>query len=199
MKSQMQLLLCSVLLLAVFSAPHVASAYYDPGVQRWISRDPISERAGQNLYTFVKNMPTKRVDRSGLYPYPGSDTREKIDCLRDCGWKKTRKAAALAKEALDETRKRFPNASGVDDYADAFRHCYWACLMAREVGAECAQRILEHHEAAGERRGEGERSREMDLQNGEAGLNLSDEKGDCGGLCQKALEDGSLVKGPSEL
>jgi hypothetical protein len=57
-----------------------ASAYYDPGVQRWINRDPINERGFMRatvtkggdaeddltLYTFVGNKPTYRIDRYGL-------------------------------------------------------------------------------------------------------------------------------------
>ena len=47
------------------SAPHLASAYYDPGVQRWINRDPIQEVVGPNLYAFVYNAPEGLVDTFG--------------------------------------------------------------------------------------------------------------------------------------
>jgi RHS repeat-associated protein len=39
---------------------------YDPNLGRWISRDPIQERAGLNLYGFVRNNPIGAVDRLGL-------------------------------------------------------------------------------------------------------------------------------------
>jgi hypothetical protein len=42
------------------------SAFYDPGVQRWINRDPINERGGMNLYRYVGNQPTSKVDPRGL-------------------------------------------------------------------------------------------------------------------------------------
>jgi hypothetical protein len=42
--------------------------YYHPDLGRWISRDPIWEEGGLNLYEFVGNRPTSRVDRFGLEP-----------------------------------------------------------------------------------------------------------------------------------
>jgi RHS repeat-associated protein len=72
-------LLGFVTLLALVSSPHLASAYYDPGVQRWINRDPISERGFQRLlsrisgslntpqlYSFVANSPVTSADLFGL-------------------------------------------------------------------------------------------------------------------------------------
>jgi hypothetical protein len=43
-----------------------ASAYYDPGIQRWINRDPIAEEGGPNLYSLVGNSPSQTVDCLGL-------------------------------------------------------------------------------------------------------------------------------------
>jgi uncharacterized protein RhaS with RHS repeats len=56
-----------VVLLFLFS-PVSVSAYYDPGVQRWINRDPIGEPGGINLYGFVNNNPISTVDQLGLWP-----------------------------------------------------------------------------------------------------------------------------------
>ena len=53
-----------LLLILVASAP-LAEAYYDPGIQRWINRDPIAERGGLNLYGFCKNDAIARVDYFG--------------------------------------------------------------------------------------------------------------------------------------
>jgi len=39
--------------------------FYDPYLQRWLNRDPISERAGQNVYAFVHNRPTSLRDPFG--------------------------------------------------------------------------------------------------------------------------------------
>ena len=48
--------------------PHVAYygyRYYDPVTGRWPSRDPIEEEGGVNLYGFVENRPTDRIDLLG--------------------------------------------------------------------------------------------------------------------------------------
>jgi RHS repeat-associated protein len=41
--------------------------YYNSQTGRWLSRDPIGERGGDNLYAFVSNAPSNRIDRNGLY------------------------------------------------------------------------------------------------------------------------------------
>jgi RHS repeat-associated protein len=38
---------------------------YDPALGRWINEDPIQERGGVNLYGFVGNRPTIRIDKRG--------------------------------------------------------------------------------------------------------------------------------------
>jgi RHS repeat-associated protein len=40
--------------------------YYNPDLGRWLSRDPIGEAGGVNLYGFVGNASTGRVDKWGL-------------------------------------------------------------------------------------------------------------------------------------
>lgn len=40
--------------------------YYDPTTGRWLSRDPIEERGGVNLFGFVKNNAISRIDAIGL-------------------------------------------------------------------------------------------------------------------------------------
>jgi RHS repeat-associated protein len=40
---------------------------YDPRTGRWLSRDPLGEGAGANLYRYVADTPVNAVDRSGLY------------------------------------------------------------------------------------------------------------------------------------
>jgi RHS repeat-associated protein len=42
--------------------------YYSPGLQRFISEDPIGFVGGFNLYAYVGNDPTDRTDRLGLAP-----------------------------------------------------------------------------------------------------------------------------------
>ena len=59
-----------LILLLCFISPQHASAYYDPGVQRWINRDPIEEEDGVNLYVFVGNCPEGSYDSFGLGQNP---------------------------------------------------------------------------------------------------------------------------------
>ncbi len=40
--------------------------YYDPNLQRWLSRDPVEELGGMNLYCLVENQPIVLVDPLGL-------------------------------------------------------------------------------------------------------------------------------------
>lgn len=43
--------------------------YYNPSTGRWLSRDPIAERGGPNLYGYVGNSPSDRVDPLGLVDF----------------------------------------------------------------------------------------------------------------------------------
>ncbi|MGI6345997.1 MAG: RHS repeat-associated core domain-containing protein [Limisphaerales bacterium] len=40
--------------------------YYSPALGRWLSRDPIEEKGGLNLYGFVNNDPVNKWDKLGL-------------------------------------------------------------------------------------------------------------------------------------
>ncbi|MFC7339560.1 RHS repeat-associated core domain-containing protein [Haloferula chungangensis] len=46
-----------------------AQAHYDPNIGRWLSRDPIGEQGGINLYGFVENDGVNRWEFLGLRPY----------------------------------------------------------------------------------------------------------------------------------
>ena len=52
--------------LFVLICHQTASAYYDPGVQRWINRDPEGESQSLNLFEFVSDSPVSHVDALGL-------------------------------------------------------------------------------------------------------------------------------------
>lgn len=41
--------------------------FYQPEFGRWLSRDPIEEEGGLNLYAYVRNAPTNFIDPSGNY------------------------------------------------------------------------------------------------------------------------------------
>jgi RHS repeat-associated protein len=57
--------------------------HYEPPTGRWISRDPIEEEGGVNLYGFVFNQPTGLFDPSGLDPridFNVQQTRRSCTC-----------------------------------------------------------------------------------------------------------------------
>jgi len=58
-------LLPATLLLFIALAVLPASAFYNPATGRWLSRDPIGERGGNNIYAFVQNVPTSKIDYLG--------------------------------------------------------------------------------------------------------------------------------------
>jgi RHS repeat-associated protein len=42
---------------------------YDPGTGRWLSRDPIEEAGGVNLYAYVGGNPVSRIDSDGRFAF----------------------------------------------------------------------------------------------------------------------------------
>lgn len=66
MNTQMKYLFWSLILLGLLWSPNLASAHYDPGLQRWLNRDPLEETAGLNLFSFTENAPISAVDTDGL-------------------------------------------------------------------------------------------------------------------------------------
>ena len=66
MKTKTNTVLAVVAFLAYWIGLCNASAFYDPGTQRWLNRDPIDEDGGINLYRFVNNSPLGRFDPYGL-------------------------------------------------------------------------------------------------------------------------------------
>jgi len=56
----------AVVILALLLVATNAFAYYSPSQGRWISRDPIGEHGGVNLYAFVGNDPVNNWDYLGL-------------------------------------------------------------------------------------------------------------------------------------
>lgn len=53
-------------LVILLLATHSALAYYSPGAGRWLNRDPIQEKGGNNVYVFCNNSPPSNFDVLGL-------------------------------------------------------------------------------------------------------------------------------------
>jgi hypothetical protein len=58
-------LLRGIVFAFLLTAVHSASAFYDPTLGRWASRDPIGEHSDKNLFSFVRNNPLNSFDPDG--------------------------------------------------------------------------------------------------------------------------------------
>ena len=54
--------------------------YYDTTVGRWLSRDPIEEEGGYNLYNFIGNDGINFWDKLGLEILSFSERGQSVDC-----------------------------------------------------------------------------------------------------------------------
>ena len=55
-----------LVLASLLFVSYTATAFYDPHIGRWLSRDPIEEQGGKNPYGFVNNQPIESIDQMGL-------------------------------------------------------------------------------------------------------------------------------------
>lgn len=56
----------TAILFLLFGLGELAQAYYNPETGSFLSRDPIEERGGENLYSFVRNDAVNNADYLGL-------------------------------------------------------------------------------------------------------------------------------------
>ena len=80
--------------------------YYEPGLGRYLTPDPIGLDGGVNLYVYLNGNPVNDTDISGLGP---------IDKFVKCA----NKAAAQATNFAQ---------------SDDLRHCYASCMIAKQCG-----------------------------------------------------------------
>jgi RHS repeat-associated protein len=186
---------------------YVRYRYLSPLLASWMTRDPFPPRTGTgttltrmdgtSLYAVARTSPLNRVDPLGL---------QSIDCT--CGEAVTQvsvvgpldanTAKNLANEALKSAEDAAPllpgGLSGLNNGpADAFRHCYWSCLMAQKIGAEQAKKVGDIHEACRENNPPGEVA--MDQANNSAGREfgkVSNPSNNCWSSCFTSAACGNL-------
>lgn len=66
--------------------------YYSPGLGRWISKDPMQESGGHNVYAYILNEPISNMDPLGLWSAPERNGNARAIVRATCG----DKVAALA-------------------------------------------------------------------------------------------------------
>ena len=54
--------------------PQTGQCYYNPSTGRWLTRDPVEEKGGANLYGFVRNEPNSKHDSRGLFTQTANGT-----------------------------------------------------------------------------------------------------------------------------
>jgi hypothetical protein len=70
-------------LLVLLCGRATSSAYYNPSTGRWLSRDPIGEEGGVNLYVYAGNDPVRRIDPHGLF-WEWPSRKRKSSCPKCC-------------------------------------------------------------------------------------------------------------------
>lgn len=94
-------------------------------------------------------------------------------------------------KAFDETVRRFAR-NGHNDASDAFRHCFWSALLARDIGEADAKVFTDLHESSPMNP---VLEKSMDLHNNRVGISIGKNGGEDGYLsdqCYKALLQGKL-------
>lgn len=94
-------------------------------------------------------------------------------------------------EAYAETKKRFGH-NGRNDKSDAFRHCFWSAILARELGYQNALKFTTAHESDPRNP---PREKAMDLHNNSVGLSIGRAGGSSHQIsarCMAALHNGQL-------
>lgn len=74
-----------------------------------------------------------------------------------------------ANKALNEARSRFGGGILHNGAGDAFRHCYWSALLARDIGPDAALEFTTAHEM---KPGLPQEEIEMDLVNNRLGIEI---------------------------
>jgi RHS repeat-associated protein len=172
--------------------------YYNASTGRWLSRDPIGEEGGNNLYIFVNNNGINQVDLKGrsiwILVY--------YTCYRPCR-NMIRDQMYAASNWADNNfgipGKMHANAGSV---ADMLAHCVGACEVAKgeavclSVGID-ARGYLQWREFDGwvminDKSMPKNPDSAIDINNNIQGFAVADSGQDCRSGCFKALSEGML-------
>jgi RHS repeat-associated protein len=99
--------------------------YYQPSTRRWLSRDPIEEQGGMNLYEFASNMPTLVYDLLGLW-------NKDVHCTKTIEW-----ATAMGISEMEANGiGTFDNRVDTDYPTYIFSEVNWSWHFDRSLGGQ---------------------------------------------------------------
>lgn len=169
---------------------------YHPQMRRFLARDPAQFGDGLNLYAYLRGNPAVLLDPSG---------RDAICC---CAGEAIMVALAVglpcsraAKDAADNALVQAPIAFATagachNNQCDAFRHCYWSCLITinPNCGPARAKLVTSAHEACDDENPAGEEA--MDEQNNGVGRGIGSEPGADDSSCYTGCYNAVVNAGP---
>jgi RHS repeat-associated protein len=136
---------------------------YDASVGRWTTKDPIGFNGGNNQYIYALNDPVNARDQDGLQSCAcGEQASAAIYVGPWDAWLAYRDAQQAKAEA-----EATGLSGSIGGLQDAFRHCDWSCLLARDIGPSQASIIGSLHEVCNPS------DQNMDLYNNGVGRDLA--------------------------
>lgn len=154
MKAKTNTVLIVIAIVAYWIGLCNASAFYDPGTQRWPNRDPIEEEGGLNLYGFIENDAINHGDELGQMRFEDVMAIEKQldDSLKD----KTCCCNKQPPTKLDVTISGTASGATVTDTANIKKYgCvltiwdyyWWDCFNAQWEGDAWLDHYTSHPDA----------------------------------------------------
>ena len=121
------------LLLFFGALSAIAQAHYDPQVGRWMSRDPIAESGGLNLYGFCHNSSISSIDKLGLdrvvgdsIDYFGTEGKGFLEDVDALGW--------ATETQIDDLKKAISDAESIRDKEG--NQCYQITLRVEPLDVD---------------------------------------------------------------
>ena len=105
--------------------------FYSPGLGRWLNRDPIEERGGENLYAFCENAPSFNVDYHGFLSI--ADIKAAVNKIHGLN-KRLSDAMSALRECIGMINSWRPGGQKDSMSNDKYRHCVASCEIAKACG-----------------------------------------------------------------
>lgn len=137
LKNMKKIIICFLLLTCLFTSS--GHAFYNASAGRWLSRDPIEEKGGLNLYAFVCNRPVNDLDPFG-HMRLGDLTRQvdawetylqniRCCCKEKTGLQATITGTASGQQVTDTIETK--TTGGGHCPAVILKYYWWDCVTAQ--------------------------------------------------------------------